>query len=446
MYTSMHLRLGVIGLMVAATTATNTSPAADGSAMFYCGVEDHSHRPEMQGLQKREWIEDDGRFLELDAVVHLCCPPGVDCPTGESVSLQMDLVAKKYKQADIGFRLVTAHRITQDPWCHTNTLRDTKGMNEFRRRHHQGGPSTANIYYMPYLEGSWKGICYMPSMDSNITEVLGDLDGCIVAMDTLPGRSHGYNPPAEQKGGCSGFFGCFWHWFTSRSIDELTLTSRSLEESEPTSRNMVKESDPSSRSVRRAPQGQDAHENAFFHLTTVHELGHFLSLPHWNRTENNIMVASYDLVNHFVYDFDDEQIPILRQMAMKRLHELDPNYAPKQNSQWQPQRQKQSKWQWNGHSQDKDEHQHQGQGQGQGQGQNKNGPSSCKPKEGLPQTIHCPGFPDDLSCLNNAWGSGGGDGAADDLALIYVIQKSEDGSRLRAQPAYIPYKKSDVCE
>lgn len=250
----------VSGLMAAACIANPMDMTS--RPVHYCGA--RSVSAEEREIFKRQGSQpDNGADINLGCVVHLCCVQGAKCP---SVSRDLEYIERRAKfpmltlyvkdsvaqkavdqmnafldGSKIKFTMQNISRI-DDARC-TAGLTDGQAMDSLKAEVHQGNTSTLNIVYLPTNQGAGvKGVCVLPQPGTNIARSIGNKDGCVVAMDTLPNESRGNggtgegNPPGGLLGGLlGGLFG------------------------------------------RQSGTGINTRQAS---PTTTHEMGHWLSLPH----------------------------------------------------------------------------------------------------------------------------------------------------------------------
>ncbi|KAF4511729.1 hypothetical protein G6O67_003501 [Ophiocordyceps sinensis] len=237
-----------------------------------CATRDLS--PEEQGLWKRQRNEEDnGREIELGAAFHFCCVSEADCPSDELAKQEIKVMNEFYAPAQIRFKIDNTTRII-DAVCEQTDVTDQATMDMLKVQSHQGSVATLNIVYVPTNQGPGaKGYCVIPPPSDNIGQIFGRKDGCVVATSTLPGQS--------------------------RYGDDKDVTS-------------------------------------------VHEAGHWLGLQHWNEGggsgrpfnrrqtggTQNIMVPYQITGQGIKYQFDQSQIPDLRQMALRRKSQGDSHGHP----------------------------------------------------------------------------------------------------------------------
>lgn len=113
-----------------------------------------------------------------------------------------------FENGKIKFNLQNVSRIA-DPRC-TSEVTDNTAMDQLKSQVHQGNTSTLNIVYVPALVigpevnvARVKGVCVVASASTNISKDIGDVDGCVVTMDTLPkgNGSNGGNGVNSGNGG-----------------------------------------------------------------------------------------------------------------------------------------------------------------------------------------------------------------------------------------------------
>lgn len=135
--------------------------------------------------------------------------------------------------AKINFQLQNVSRI-DNARC-TGGLENKRAMDALKAEVHQGNTSTLNLVYVPTNQGPGvKGVCVLPQPGTNIASNIGSQDGCVIAIDTLP----------DDNGG------------------------------DPTNGGRGK---PGGNNGRRSPEDTTGSS-----ITTTHEMGHWLSLPHVN--------------------------------------------------------------------------------------------------------------------------------------------------------------------
>ncbi|OAQ69237.1 metalloprotease 1 [Pochonia chlamydosporia 170] len=272
----------VSGLMAAACVANPMDMTS--RPVHYCGA--RSVSAEEREIFKRQGSQpDNGADINLGCVVHLCCVQGAKCPSDSVAQKAVDQMNAFLDGSKIKFTMQNVSRI-DDARC-TAGLTNGQAMDSLKAEVHQGNTSTLNIVYLPTNQGAGvKGVCVLPQPGTNIARSIGNKDGCVVAMDTLPNESRGNggtgegNPPGGQLGGLLGsLFG------------------------------------------RQSGTGINTRQAS---PTTTHEMGHWLSLPHaglggqtGGAGVRNIMDAVS--VNGVQYKFSQAQFDQMRQAALSRL-------------------------------------------------------------------------------------------------------------------------------
>ncbi|KJZ74602.1 hypothetical protein HIM_05952 [Hirsutella minnesotensis 3608] len=177
--------MAILNLFLAASLAASALAGPVAVAKHRtCATRDLSS-DEMQRLKRRQNKPDPGNTIELDAAFHFCCSSDADCPTDDVAKKELDLMNEFFGPAQITFNLKNTSRIN-DNRCSQTDVTDQNTMDNLKKDRHQGTTGTLNIVYLPTNEGpGTKGVCVIPP-GNNIGRSLGGVDGCVVAMDTLP--------------------------------------------------------------------------------------------------------------------------------------------------------------------------------------------------------------------------------------------------------------------
>ncbi|KJZ70561.1 hypothetical protein HIM_10064 [Hirsutella minnesotensis 3608] len=215
-----------------------------------------------------------------------CCPQPEDCPFDEKEMGQAELALlnKYYKDAGITWVLSSSVKLTDDPKCQSLTIDNKKQQLEaLKKETRKGGSEELNILYLPSNQGAGKkGECINPRPGSQPPpKTSGNIvDSCVVAMDTLPGQKG--NGGSSGGSGGRGFPGFF-----------------------------------------RRQQGQNG--GGIEDITSVHEAGHWLALPHVDQNSSggkpgtqNVMEPAQVVGAGVEYSFTAEQNAIALEMALAR--------------------------------------------------------------------------------------------------------------------------------
>ncbi|KYK54421.1 hypothetical protein DCS_06379 [Drechmeria coniospora] len=209
---------------IAALWATGTAVSLVSAASY-----DHvNSTAELPVIVKRDVIPDDNSWVKLYIVAHLCCVEGFRCASKESVSRQVDIMNEKLAMAKIWFDILLVEWVT-DERCGRTNVGDRWGTDELKRGFYVGDARVLNFLYLPNNQGDGaKGLSWDANPYAYDANMLGNLDGCTVAMDTLPGMDEGddnqpaANPPARLGSG-SGILSDLWSGVTrffSRDLHE----------------------------------------------------------------------------------------------------------------------------------------------------------------------------------------------------------------------------------
>ncbi|EXU96254.1 hypothetical protein X797_010638 [Metarhizium robertsii] len=210
-----------------------------------------------------------------------------------------------FANGKIKFNLQNVSRIA-DPLC-ISGVTDNKAMDQLKSRVHQGNTTTLNIVYVPTNSGAGtKGMCIVPEKGTNISKGIGDVDGCVVAMDTLPksNSSNGGNGRLQGNNGSGGRLGgLFGHLFGRQDggVDG------------------------------GVGGGGDAHISGAL-ATSVHETGHWLGELHAGGGGDvpdtaNVMVPWSIFEKQ--YSFTADQFQRMRQTALARVNDKNTPVANK---------------------------------------------------------------------------------------------------------------------
>ncbi|ODA77296.1 hypothetical protein RJ55_06923 [Drechmeria coniospora] len=242
---------------IAALWATGTAVSLVSAASY-----DHvNSTAELPVIVKRDVIPDDNSWVKLYIVAHLCCVEGFRCASKESVSRQVDIMNEKLAMAKIWFDILLVEWVT-DERCGRTNVGDRWGTDELKRGFYVGDARVLNFLYLPNNQGDGaKGLSWDANPYAYDANMLGNLDGCTVAMDTLPGMDEGddnqpaANPPARLGSG-SGILSDLWSGVTR-------FFSRDLHEAHTglARRGYLKETE--------------------WVSVSCHECGHWLGQPHW---------------------------------------------------------------------------------------------------------------------------------------------------------------------
>ncbi|KJZ74199.1 hypothetical protein HIM_06430 [Hirsutella minnesotensis 3608] len=173
------------GLLASTSMAGPVAPPVEHN----CATENVS--PEIRSLWARQQSSqpDNGQDIELGAVFHFCCSSQSNCPTDDVANNGIKVMNEFYAPAKLKFNLRNTTRIN-DPICSQTDVTDTNTMDSLKAQSHQGGTDTLNIVYVPTNEGpGTKGVCIIPPPSNDIAASVGDKDGCVVALSTLPGQA-----------------------------------------------------------------------------------------------------------------------------------------------------------------------------------------------------------------------------------------------------------------
>ncbi|OAR00308.1 hypothetical protein LLEC1_01023 [Akanthomyces lecanii] len=164
------LRSLVFGLLTSAALASPLDLRSQ--HVHHCGTRSISSE-ERELLKRQQPLPDNGELITLGCVVHFCCGGSGDCPPSAKIEFKLEKITH-----------------INDARC-TTRLEDNQAMDSLKARVHQGNTSTLNLVYLPTNEGPGvKGMCVLPEPNVDIASNIGSTDGCVIAMDTLPGASN----------------------------------------------------------------------------------------------------------------------------------------------------------------------------------------------------------------------------------------------------------------
>ncbi|KAH0596012.1 hypothetical protein MHUMG1_05871 [Metarhizium humberi] len=296
------LPLLVSGLMAAVSVAGPMDMRAVG---HHCATRSPLEERGLFARQRPQQnpLPDDGQEINLGFVLHFCCGGGSQCPSDSVAEKAVEDMNGLFANGKIKFNLQNVSRIA-DPLC-ISGVTDNKAMDQLKSRVHQGNTTTLNIVYVPTNSGAGtKGMCIVPSPDTNISKGIGDVDGCVVAMDTLPkgngsngvNSGNGGNGRLQGNNGSGGRLeGLFGHLFG------------------------------------RQDGGGDAHISGAL-ATSVHETGHWLGELHAGGGGDvpgtaNVMVPWSIFEKQ--YSFTADQFQRMRQTALARVNDKNTPVANK---------------------------------------------------------------------------------------------------------------------
>ncbi|KAK9435878.1 metalloprotease MEP1 [Metarhizium brunneum] len=304
------LPLLVSGLMAAVSVAGPMDMRAVG---HHCATRSLSLEErqlfEQQTPQQRP-LPDDGQEINLGFVLHFCCGGGSQCPSDSVAEKTVEDMNGLFANGKIKFNLQNVSRIA-DPRC-TSEVTDNRAMDQLKSQVRQGNTSTLNIVYVPARVNSpqanvvtVKGVCVVPPKGGNISEGMGDVDGCVVTMDTLPkgNSSNGGNGGNGVNSGNGGNGRLQGNYGSSRRLGGLFGRLFSRQDG--------------------GGGGGNAHISGTL-ATSVHETGHWLGELHANGGGGvggtvNVMVPVMN--NDMQYSFSADQFKRMRQTALARVND-----------------------------------------------------------------------------------------------------------------------------
>ncbi|EFY94845.2 hypothetical protein MAA_09675 [Metarhizium robertsii ARSEF 23] len=298
------LPLLVSGLMAAVSVAGPMDMRAVG---HHCATRSPLEERGLFARQRPQQnpLPDDGQEINLGFVLHFCCGGGSQCPSDSVAEKAVEDMNGLFANGKIKFNLQNVSRIA-DPLC-ISGVTDNKAMDQLKSRVHQGNTTTLNIVYVPTNSGAGtKGMCIVPEKGTNISKGIGDVDGCVVAMDTLPksNSSNGGNGRLQGNNGSGGRLGgLFGHLFGRQDggVDG------------------------------GVGGGGDAHISGAL-ATSVHETGHWLGELHAGGGGDvpdtaNVMVPWSIFEKQ--YSFTADQFQRMRQTALARVNDKNTPVANK---------------------------------------------------------------------------------------------------------------------
>ncbi|EFY94021.1 Metallopeptidase, catalytic domain protein [Metarhizium robertsii ARSEF 23] len=233
----------ISGLMASesmAGTIHSRSPSG-----HYCGTRSLSLE-ESELLKRQAPQPDHGGPINLGFVMHFCCNGNQNCPSNDVAQETVDQMNTIFKVTGINFNLENVTHIS-NRLCNAG-LDNDQAIDMMKSEIRQGNTSTLNIVYVPTNQGAGtKGKCILPPPSAPISQTVGSIDGCAVAMDTLP-KSNGSNSPSRGD-----------------DVSEF-LSSRS-------------EGDGANPIGSSRSEGDGANPIGLL-ITTTHETGHWLGLEH----------------------------------------------------------------------------------------------------------------------------------------------------------------------
>ncbi|XP_044723759.1 uncharacterized protein HRG_01655 [Hirsutella rhossiliensis] len=268
----------------------------DNVAHFGCGnadltAEEHSVYSRQLGANRPQ--NDDGSEIPLPLSFAFCCTQESDCPfdAQEMGQKETEVMNEYWNTLGINWNLATSVKISNDSRCKLEILSGQQpDLESLKSAVRAPGSEQLTILSMPSNKGAGtKGQCIVPQGEPPLKKnEQSFVDGCVIAMDTLPGMENaGAGKRPTQNGGSGGGFGRFFR--------------RQQEQ-------------------RQRPS-----------ITTVHEAGHWLGLEHEPQPggqgfragrrraaqRGNVMEPwSRPGVN---YEFNDRQKRQARQMALARI-------------------------------------------------------------------------------------------------------------------------------
>ncbi|EXU94638.1 peptidase M12 family protein [Metarhizium robertsii] len=145
--------------------------------------------------------------------MHFCCNGNQNCPSvglasksscqnpanallkNDVAQETVDQMNTVFKVTGINFNLENVTYIS-NRLCNAG-LDSDQAIDRMKSEIRQGNTSTLNIVYVPTNQGAGtKGKCILPPASAPISQTVGSIDGCAVAMDTLP-KSNGSNSPSR---------------------------------------------------------------------------------------------------------------------------------------------------------------------------------------------------------------------------------------------------------
>ncbi|TQV90596.1 hypothetical protein V2A60_008272 [Cordyceps javanica] len=148
-------------------------------------------QPEL--LSRATNLLDNGQDININIVMHFCCSAGEKCPRDEIAQAEIELMNSFVSSARITFSLEAVKHIDNTK-CKSDINR-WDDMLDLITDVRQGDASTLNIVYVQGNRGDGtKGVCSQPRLGARLSDQALAMDGCVVAMDTLPEGNDGKDP------------------------------------------------------------------------------------------------------------------------------------------------------------------------------------------------------------------------------------------------------------